>query len=187
MKLTSTPLAGLVVVEPRLFTDERGYFFESFQDRRYAEVGITDTFVQDNYSRSTRGVLRGMHFQRQSPQSKLVTVIRGRVFDVGVDLRLGSPTFGRWFGAELSDSGPRQMYLPEGFAHGFCVLSEWADVHYKVNRRYDAADEGGVLWSDPGIGIEWPIRDVTVTPRDAAFPPLAGLTASHLPLITPRS
>jgi len=187
MKLTSTPLAGLVVVEPRLFTDDRGYFFESFQDRRYAEVGITDTFVQDNYSRSTRGVLRGMHFQRQSPQAKLVTVIRGRVFDVGVDLRLGSPTFGRWFGAELSDSGPRQMYLPEGFAHGFCVLSEWADVHYKVNRRYDAADEGGVLWSDPGIGIEWPIRDVTVTPRDAAFPPLADLTASHLPLITPRS
>ena len=187
MKLTSTPLAGLVVVEPRLFTDDRGYFFESFQDRRYAEVGITDTFVQDNYSRSTRGVLRGMHFQRQSPQAKLVTVIRGRVFDVGVDLRLGSPTFGRWFGAELSDSGPRQMYLPEGFAHGFCVLSEWADVHYKVNRRYDAADEGGVLWSDEGIGIEWPIRDVTVTPRDAAFPPLAGLTASHLPLIAPRS
>src|SRR5829696_7911125 len=107
MKLTSTPLAGLVVLEPRLFTDERGFFFESFQDRRYADVGITESFVQDNYSRSTRGVLRGMHFQRQSPQAKLVTVVRGCVFDVGVDLRRGSPTFGQWFGAELSDAGPR--------------------------------------------------------------------------------
>jgi dTDP-4-dehydrorhamnose 3,5-epimerase len=176
MKVTASPLAGLMVIEPRCFQDERGFFLETYQEKRYHEAGITDTFVQDNQSRSTKGVLRGMHFQVKRPQAQIVTVMRGRIFDVGVDVRPHSPTFGKWYGAELSDAaGPRQIYLAPGFAHGFCVLSDWADLHYKVSRNYDASDEGGLLWNDPDVGIQWPIDKPTIAARDAAYPRLKDL------------
>jgi dTDP-4-dehydrorhamnose 3,5-epimerase len=181
MTVTPTPLGGLVLIEPRCFGDERGFFLESYQDARYRDAGITDRFVQDNHSRSAKGVLRGLHFQVRRPQAQIVTIMRGRVFDVGVDLRPASATFGRWFGVELSDAGPRQLYMAPGFAHGFCVLSDWADLHYKVSRRYDPADEGGLRWNDPQVGIRWPIDAPQVTPRDAAYPALKDLEQDQLP------
>ena len=131
------------MLEPRCFRDERGFFLESFQQARYREAGIADAFVQDNLSRSSKGVLRGLHFQVRRPQAQIVTVVRGRIFDAVVDLRRNSATFGRWFGTELSDDGPRQIYMAPGFAHGFCVLSDIADLHYKVSSLYDAEDESG--------------------------------------------
>ncbi|OHB44720.1 MAG: dTDP-4-dehydrorhamnose 3,5-epimerase [Planctomycetes bacterium GWC2_49_10] len=181
MKITPTPLNGLLVIEPRCFQDERGFFLETYQEARYREAGITDEFVQDNQSRSIKGVLRGMHFQVQRPQAQIVTVMRGRIFDVGVDLRPTSPTFGQWYGVELSDSGPRQIYMAPGFAHGFCVLSDWADLHYKVSCNYDAHDEGGLLWNDPDVGIQWPLTHPTVTRRDANYPQIKNLSFGQLP------
>ena len=181
MKVTTTPLDGLLVVEPGCFHDERGFFLEAYQDARYRDAGMQDVFVQDNHSRSAKGVLRGMHFQVRWPQSQLITVVRGRIFDVAVDLRRSSPTFGRWFGVELSDAGPRQIYMAPGFAHGFCVLSDWADMHYKVSRRYNPADAAGVRWSDPDIGIEWPLDSPVLTSRDAAYPLLRELAPAQLP------
>ena len=181
MIINTTPLNGLLVIEPKCFQDERGFFLETYQSQRYHEAGIVDTFVQDNQSRSIKGVLRGMHFQVKRPQAQLVTVMRGRVFDVGVDLRPASPSFGEWFGVELHDAGPRQIYMAPGFAHGFCVLSDWADLHYKVSRNYDADDEGGLCWDDLDVGIQWPLGDPAVTARDASFPKLKGLTVSKLP------
>ncbi|CAN1525462.1 RfbC dTDP-4-dehydrorhamnose 3,5-epimerase and related enzymes [Methylophilaceae bacterium] len=181
MIINTTPLNGLLVIEPKCFKDERGFFLETYQAERYHEAGIVDTFVQDNQSRSIKGVLRGMHFQVQYPQAQIVTVLRGRIFDVGVDLRPVSPTFGKWFGVELHDDGPRQIYMAPGFAHGFCVLSDWADLHYKVSRKYDANDEGGLYWNDTDVGIEWPIDKPIVTIRDAIFPKLNELTSIRLP------
>ncbi|HEY3045468.1 MAG TPA: dTDP-4-dehydrorhamnose 3,5-epimerase [Vicinamibacterales bacterium] len=181
MNLIATPLDGLLVIEPRSFQDARGFFLETYQDARYQDAGIRDRFVQDNQSRSGRGVLRGLHFQVKRPQAQIVTVMRGRVFDVGVDLRPASPTFGQWFGIELSDAGPRQIYMAPGFAHGFCVLSDAADLHYKVSRRYDPADEAGLLWNDPDIHIQWPIDAPAVSPRDAAYPTLRNLPRTQLP------
>jgi dTDP-4-dehydrorhamnose 3,5-epimerase len=181
MNIIRTPLDGLWVIEPRCLEDGRGFFLEAYQDVRYQQAGISDQFVQDNHSRSGKGVLRGLHFQVRRPQAQIVTVIRGRVFDVGVDLRPASPTFGRWFGIELCDTGPRQLYMAAGFAHGFCVLSDWADLHYKVSRPYDSADEGGVRWNDPDIGIQWPIDAPQVAPRDAALPALRDLPRAQLP------
>lgn len=181
MKVEETPLPGLLLIEPRCFRDERGFFLESFRRERYQAAGITDDFVQDNHSRSVRGVLRGLHFQIRRPQAQIVTVIHGRIFDVAVDLRRGSATFGRWFGIELSEDGPRQIYMTPGLAHGFCVLSDVADIHYKVSRNYDHADEGGVLWSDPDIGIRWPVTDPMLSVRDASYPRLRDMTAESLP------
>ena len=181
MDVTTTPLHGLLILEPRCFHDERGYFLETYQDARYREAGIPDTFLQDNHSRSRQGVLRGLHFQVKRPQAQLVTVIRGRVFDVAVDLRSGSTTFGRWFGIELNEARPRQLYIPPGFAHGFCVLSDWADLHYKVTRRYDPHDSGGLRWNDPDVAIQWPVSDPLVTARDAVYPTLRELTSARLP------
>ena len=177
MIINTTPLSGLFVIEPKCYQDERGFFLETYQADRYRKAGIVETFVQDNQSRSLKGVLRGMHFQIKRPQAQLVTVMRGRVFDVGVDLRPASPTFGRWFGVELGDNGVRQIYMVPGFAHGFCVLSDWADLHYKVSRNYDAHDEGGLLWNDPDVGIQWPVREPLVTARDAAYPCLKDLSS----------
>lgn len=174
-------MAGLLLIEPRCFRDERGFFLESFQCDRYQAAGIVDSFVQDNHSRSVKGVLRGLHFQVRWPQAQIVTVMHGSIFDVAVDLRPGSPTFGRWFGAQLSEDGPRQMYMAPGFAHGFCVMSDVADVHYKVSRNYDHADEGGILWNDPDIGINWPVDAPNVAKRDAAFPKLRELKPERLP------
>jgi dTDP-4-dehydrorhamnose 3,5-epimerase len=181
MRVEQTSLPGVLLIEPRCFGEARGFFLESYQTLRYREVGVRDDFVQDNHSRSTKGVLRGMHYTVKHPQAQIVTVMHGRIFDAVVDLRRDSPTFGRWFGAELSDEGPRQLYMAPGFAHGFCVLSEFADLHYKVSELYDATDERGLLWNDPDVGIQWPIADPLVSPRDAAYPGLNDLDAARLP------
>ncbi len=181
MIINTTPLDGLLVIEPKSFQDERGFFLETYQAKRYFEAGIVDVFVQDNQSRSMKGVLRGMHFQVKRPQAQIVTVMRGRVFDVGVDLRPASPTFGKWFGVELHDAGPRQIYMAPGFAHGFYVLSDWADLYYKVSQNYDAHDEGGLHWNDPDVGIQWPVDAPIVSTRDASYPKFNELTSNHLP------
>lgn len=181
MQIEQTTLSGVLVIEPRCFRDERGFFLESFQLARYRDAGIVDDFVQDNHSRSSEGVLRGLHFQVVQPQAQIVTVMHGRIFDVAVDLRRKSATFGHWVGVELSDDGPRQIYMAPGFAHGFCVLSEIADLHYKVSRNYESGDEGGVVWSDPEIAIDWPIQSPIVSRRDAAYPNLRALNAESLP------
>ena len=186
MDIVETDLAGVLLIEPRCFRDDRGFFLESFQAPRYRKAGILDEFVQDNHSRSRQGVLRGMHFTIKHPQAQIVTVMRGRIFDAVVDLRSASPTFGRWAGFELSDEGPRQLYMAPGFAHGFCVLSEFADLHYKVSQLYDAADEGGLLWNDPDVSIRWPIDNPAVSARDAAYPRLGELDASRLPHMPAR-
>jgi dTDP-4-dehydrorhamnose 3,5-epimerase len=184
MRVKPTDFAGLLVIEPNCYADERGFFLESFQQPRYRAAGIADDFVQDNHSRSSRGVLRGLHFQIKRPQAQIVTVMRGRIFDVVVDLRSGSPTFGRWFATQLSDEGPRQLYMAPGFAHGFYVLSDVADLHYKVSCLYDQADEGGLLWNDPDIGVRWPIDHPEVSQRDAAYPRLRDLDRPRLPHLT---
>lgn len=182
MKIVPTSLPGVVVIEPARFDDNRGFFLEVWQSERYRAAGLSGEFVQDNHSRSRKGVLRGLHFQMRRSQGKLVTVINGRIFDVAVDVRSGSPTFGRWAGAELSDAGPRQIYVPPGFAHGFCVLSDFADVYYKVTDFYDPADEAGILWNDPEIGVDWPLGDPLTSARDAAYPRLRDLPRDRLPM-----
>lgn len=156
MQVRPTPLAGLIVLEPRVFGDARGFFLETYQAARFRDHGLPETWVQDNLSRSLRGTLRGLHYQRQHPQGKLVYVTRGVVWDVAVDLRRDSPTFGRWHAEELTDENHRQMYLPPGFAHGFCVLSETADFAYKCTTPYRPEDERTLLWNDPALGIAWP-------------------------------
>lgn len=181
MRIEKTGLAGAFVIEPRRYEDERGFFLESFHSVRYRGFGILDDFVQDNHSRSAKGVLRGLHFQVRHPQAQIVTVMRGRIFDVVVDLRRSSPSFARWAGIELSDGGPCQLYMAAGFAHGFCVLSDMADLHYKVSRLYKAGDEGGILWSDPDIGVRWPVAAPVISARDAAFPRLRDLPRERLP------
>ena len=156
IRVTRTEIDGLVLIEPAVHGDERGYFMETYNQRDMAEAGLDMTFVQDNQSRSLKGVLRGLHYQKKYPQGKLVRVIRGRVFDVAVDLRSGSTTFGKWRGTVLSEENKLQMYIPPGFAHGFLVLSDDAEFVYKVTDFYHPGDEGGIAWNDPGIGIEWP-------------------------------
>ena len=156
IRVTRTEIDGLVLIEPAVHGDERGYFMETYNQRDMAEAGLDMTFVQDNQSRSLKGVLRGLHYQKKYPQGKLVRVIRGRVFDVAVDLRSGSTTFGKWRGTVLSEDNKLQMYIPPGFAHGFLVLSDDAEFVYKVTDFYHPGDEGGIAWNDPGIGIEWP-------------------------------
>jgi dTDP-4-dehydrorhamnose 3,5-epimerase len=173
MKVSETPLPGVLLIEPRLFTDARGFFLETWRAERYAEHGIATTFAQDNISRSVRGTLRGLHFQEPKPQGKLVFVIRGAVWDVAVDVRRGSPTFGCWHGVELDDRAHCQLWIPPGFAHGFCVLSEEADFVYKCTQPYAPEAERGIAWNDPELGIQWPIRDPLLSPKDAAAPRLA--------------
>ena len=161
MQVILTAIEGLLIIEPQAFGDERGFFFESFSARRYAELaGISETFVQDNHSRSAAGVLRGLHYQLAHPQGKLVRVVAGEVFDVGVDLRRASPTFGCWVGVTLSASNKRQLWLPAGFAHGFFVRSEHAEVLYKATDYYQPGDEYCLAWDDPTVGIEWPLDGV---------------------------
>ena len=158
MNVISTPLAGLLVLEPKVFGDDRGFFFESFNARRFAELtGVTEPFVQDNHSRSAKGVLRGLHYQVQQAQAKLVRVTEGAVFDVAVDLRKSSPTFGQWYGCELSAENKRQMWIPQGFAHGFLVTSDAAEFLYKTTDYWAPEHERAVLWNDPAIGIDWPL------------------------------
>ena len=160
MKFTQTPLAGLLVIEPQVFGDERGYFYESYSKEKFAENGITEEFVQDNQSFSEKGIVRGLHFQKPPfSQSKLVRVITGEVFDVAVDLRPDSPTFGKWFGTTLSEENKKMMYIPVGFAHGFCVTSETTIFFYKCGALYSPQYEGGIIWNDPAVGIQWPIEN----------------------------
>ena len=169
-------IPDVVVLEPRVFGDDRGFFYESFSERSFREaVGIDVRFVQDNHSRSARGVLRGLHYQlAPSAQGKLVRVVRGTVFDVAVDLRRGSPTFGRWVGAELSESNRRQLWIPEGFAHGFLALQDGTEVLYKATAFYDPARERGIRWDDAALAIRWPdAGPVSVSPKDAAAPAFA--------------
>ncbi len=156
IKVARTPIEGLYVIEPTVHGDERGYFMETYNQNDMREAGLDMVFVQDNQSMSRKGVLRGLHFQKQYPQGKLVCVIRGRVFDVAVDLRRNSKTFGRWFGVELTAENNKQFYISEGFAHGFLVLSDEAEFCYKCTDYYHPGDEGGLAWNDPEIGIEWP-------------------------------
>ena len=156
MKRIDTKLPGVCIVEPDVHGDQRGYFMETYNQKTFEDIGITATFVQDNQSMSTKGVLRGLHFQKQHPQGKLVRAVKGSVFDVAVDLRPGSPTYGQWFGQILSDENKKQFYISEGFAHGFLVLSDIAEFCYKTTDFYHPEDEGGLAWNDPAIGIDWP-------------------------------
>lgn len=156
IKVTKCPIEGLYIIEPAVHGDNRGYFMETYNQRDMAEAGLNMVFVQDNQSMSVKGVLRGLHFQKQYPQGKLVRAIKGRVFDVAVDLRTGSETYGKWYGVELTEENKKQFYISEGFAHGFLVLSETAEFCYKVTDFYHPGDEGGLAWNDPAIGIEWP-------------------------------
>lgn len=156
IKVSKCPIAGLYIIEPAVHGDSRGYFMETYNQNDMHEAGLDMVFVQDNQSMSTKGVLRGLHFQKQYPQGKLVRVIKGRVFDVAVDLRSDSETYGKWYGVELTEENKKQFYIPEGFAHGFLVLSETAEFCYKVTDFYRPGDEGGLAWNDPEIGIDWP-------------------------------
>lgn len=156
IKVTKCPIEGLYIIEPAVHGDNRGYFMETYNQRDMQENGLNMVFVQDNQSMSVKGVLRGLHFQKEYPQGKLVRVIKGRVFDVAVDLRSGSETYGKWYGVELTEENKKQFYISEGFAHGFLVLSETAEFCYKVTDFYHPGDEGGLAWNDPAIGIEWP-------------------------------
>ncbi|MGN6106120.1 MAG: dTDP-4-dehydrorhamnose 3,5-epimerase [Kofleriaceae bacterium] len=175
LRASGLPLEGLLLLEPRVFRDERGYFVETYVEQRYRNVGVTVPFVQDNHSRSVRGTLRGMHFQRTPGQAKLVRVATGSIYDVVVDIRPSSPTFGKWFGIELDAVLHRQLFIPVGFAHGFCVTSDSADVIYKVSTPYDPTTEVGFHWADPAIGIRWPVDAPVVSPRDRDAPPLREL------------
>jgi dTDP-4-dehydrorhamnose 3,5-epimerase len=179
-KALPTALEGVVLVEPEVFGDERGFLLESFSAPRWRELGIDVDFVQDNHSRSGAGILRGLHFQTSPGQAKLVRCLRGRIWDVAVDLRRDSPTYRRWEGHELDDGDHRQLFVPVGFAHGFCVLSEVADVGYKLSSLYDPATEAGIAWDDPDLGVEWPIPDPQLSERDRTAPRLAEI-AGELP------
>lgn len=173
MQVVQTSLPGVIVFQPKVFADERGFFLESYHQQRYQEAGLPKVFVQDNHSCSTQHVLRGLHYQLRFPQGKLVRVIRGEVFDVAVDIRQGSPTFGQWHGEILSAENHRQMYIPEGFAHGFLVLSDQAEFLYKCTDYYHAEDDHGISWQDPTLNITWPITTPILSVKDASLPYLA--------------
>ena len=178
--MTETKLEGVLVLEPRVFADERGAFVETWNAERYAALGIEGPFVQDNVSVSKRGVVRGLHFQNPNPQGKLVSVLHGAVYDVAVDLRVGSETFGEWVGVELSAENGRQMWIPEGFAHGFQALADGTVFSYKCTAYYSPADERSLRWDDPALGIAWPLAEPIVSAKDAAAPVLMGLPEEQL-------
>lgn len=179
MKVIETALSGVLIIEPKVFGDARGFFIETFQVERYREIGITQPFVQDNHSRSQRGVLRGLHFQKTRPQGKLVRVSRGAVYDVAVDIDPKSSTFGRYVGVELNEVNHRQLWIPAGYAHGFCVLSEVADFEYKCTELYFPQDEGGLIWNDPDVAIPWPIVEPSLSGKDTLLPKLRDLAQAH--------
>lgn len=181
MKILETTLPGVLIIEPKVFGDERGFFQETYHEQRYQEMGIKERLVQDNHSRSGKGVLRGLHYQLNHPQGKLVRATAGEVFDVAVDIRQGSPTFGKWHGIILTGENHRQFYVPPGFAHGFVVLSDSADFLYKCSDYYHPEDEGAVIWNDPDIGIDWPMTEVSLSQKDAAASRLADIPAEQLP------
>ncbi len=176
MQIEPTAIADVLLIKPRVFRDERGHFLETFRACRYAEAGIDVAFVQDNFSRSTRGILRGLHYQLNHPQGKLVNVIRGEVYDVAVDLRVDSPTFGKWVGAYLSEENNHQLYIPPGFAHGFCVVSDVADFMYKCSDTYHPEDEHVIAWNDAQLNINWPIDTPILSDRDRIAQPFSDAT-----------
>ena len=181
MKASRSEIPDLIVLEPRVFADNRGHFLETFQAERYLEHGIPERFVQDNLSFSEGGVLRGLHYQLGRPQGKLVYVVQGEVYDVAVDIRYGSPTFGRCMGIVLSSENYRQIYIPEGFAHGFCVLSESAVVLYKCTDYYVPKEERGVCWDDPSLNIAWPVPNPLLSEKDRTYPFLKDIAVAQLP------
>jgi dTDP-4-dehydrorhamnose 3,5-epimerase len=181
MKVTPLEIPEILLVEPKVFGDARGYFLETFQAERYAEVGISERFVQDNLSRSCRGTLRGLHLQHPRGQGKLVCVVEGEVFDAAVDVRVGSASFGKWAGTCLSSGDHRQMYIPPGFAHGFCVVSEYALFAYKCTDVYLPQQELGVAWNDPALAIPWPVSEPIISEKDQRFSPLAEIDPARLP------
>jgi dTDP-4-dehydrorhamnose 3,5-epimerase len=181
MKITETELEGVLIVEPGVYEDARGFFLETYHQNRYRELGIQSDFVQDNMSFSRKRTLRGMHFQHPHDQAKLVQVAKGTIFDVVVDIRKGSPTFGKWTGVYLSDEEIRQIFIPEGFAHGFCVISEYAVFMYKCSDFYARECEGGILWSDPDLAIRWPVENALVSEKDIKLPRLKDLATDRLP------
>jgi dTDP-4-dehydrorhamnose 3,5-epimerase len=183
VEFTPTPLPGVVLIEPDVFADDRGFFMETYHLDRFREAGIALPFVQDNHSRSARGVLRGLHYQEPNAQGKLVRCTRGALFDVAVDIRAGSPHFGKWYGTELSDANRRMLWIPPGFAHGFCALADDSDLVYKCTALYSREHDRSILWNDPDIAIEWPLASPRLSPKDAAAAPLR--TAAPLPPYAP--
>jgi dTDP-4-dehydrorhamnose 3,5-epimerase len=181
LKCEKTCLPDVLLITPKVYGDRRGFFMETFHERKYREIGITKPFVQDNYSHSHRGTLRGLHYQLPHTQAKLVSVLNGKVYDVAVDIRVGSPTFGQWVGMVLSDENRCQLYIPEGFAHGFCVLSEEVDFMYKCTDVYAPADEHGILWSDPALKVDWPQLDLILSDKDTRYPVLSAMDPRFLP------
>ncbi len=180
--VTRMPLPEVLLIEPPVFADHRGFFLETYQLWKYADAALPGAFVQDNHSNSRQSVLRGLHYQLSNPQGKLVYAVTGEIFDVAVDIRRGSPTFGKWTGACLSAANHHQLYIPEGFAHGFVVLSDYADVMYKCTRYYAPGDEYGILWKDADIGIDWPVTRPLLSEKDEKFPRLSETPRDHLPV-----
>ncbi|KAB8036806.1 dTDP-4-dehydrorhamnose 3,5-epimerase [Silvanigrella paludirubra] len=175
-------LNEIILISPVVFNDDRGFFYENYHELKYKELGITCTFVQDNISRSKKGTLRGMHYQLNNPQAKLITVLRGAIFDVAIDIRIGSPTFGQWYGTELNDENHNQLFIPEGFAHGFYVLSDFADIHYKCSDFYNNKDEYGIQWNDSKIQINWPLLNEPILSfKDAENISLTDIDNTKLP------
>jgi dTDP-4-dehydrorhamnose 3,5-epimerase len=185
MKVIETRLPGAVVIEPQLFGDARGYFYESFNQAKYRDAGIDVAFAQSNVSRSARGVLRGLHYQWPNPQGKLVSVLEGEVYDVAVDIRRGSPTFGQWAGVMLTAENKRHFWIPEGFAHGFCVVSDFATFTYQCTALYDPKADAGICWNDADIGIDWPLGAPLLSDKDARAPLLKDVAADRLPVWQP--
>jgi len=185
MKFIETSLPGCIVIEPQVFGDTRGFFYESYNEAKYREAGIDRKFIQSNVSRSARGVLRGLHYQWPRPQGKLVSVLEGEVYDVAVDIRRGSPTFGQWAAVMLTAENHRHFWIPEGFAHGFCVVSDYATFSYQCTDLYDAKADGGVRWDDPAIGIDWPVTEPLLSDKDMKAPLLADVVAERLPEYQP--
>ena len=181
MKIIETTIRDVRVIEPQVVEDARGFFVETYQKARFRNAGIDADFVQDNLSSSRRNTIRGLHFQYPHGQAKLVQVLQGEVYDVAVDVRKGSPTFGEWTASRLSAENKHQMFIPAGFAHGFCVLSETALFHYKCSQYYVQASEHGIVWNDPELCIDWPVKDPILSPKDAAYPCLSGCDRNKLP------
>jgi dTDP-4-dehydrorhamnose 3,5-epimerase len=184
MKVIKTHLPEVIVIEPQVFADERGHFFESFHQAKFSARGIDTAFVQSNVSRSIKGVLRGLHYQWPNPQAKLVGVLEGEIYDVAVDIRRGSPTFGQWTSAVLSADNHRLLWIPEGYAHGFCVVSDFATVNYQCTTLYDHEADANILWNDAELGIDWPIHEALLSAKDAKAPLLGDVPANRLPLFT---
>ncbi len=175
MKVSKSPIDGLIIIEPKVFRDSRGLFYEVYSESRYKEHGVPARFVQDNHSVSEKGVLRGLHYQVNPGQDKLVRVVRGEVFDVAVDIRKGSLTYGKWWGLSLSETNNLQLYIPVGFAHGFCVLSDSAEVLYKCSDYYSPQNERGIMWNDPDLAIDWPIENPILSEKDIEYPNFVAL------------